>query len=336
MTRLNIYINAPTFIHYTLGYILSYVGLIVNIIVIIFTFKNNIANKNKEQRLITRISSATNISYAIINLIVHPQLEFVGDTILLRCYGYGMFATSSFLKMFFIYLFIYGYIIIFTCVSIGLLFRYHLLCRKVSLTKKQIIKQYVICFIYSVCTGVVYTFNFVPNVPLEFINKVNLNLTIWKNEDPSFWEHILIYRGNSILLYCSILLYISLIVGTYGFIIFSVYKMKTLLKTNRDCFSRKTLHLQRQFNRILDVQSITPIFLILLPIFFGVILVITKVRVNGFGLFIILGLESIPFINGLSVILLTKEYRIRKIFSNNTSLKSTTKVNSRPNKSTIF
>uniref|UniRef100_A0A0N5BR77 G protein-coupled receptor n=1 Tax=Strongyloides papillosus TaxID=174720 RepID=A0A0N5BR77_STREA len=214
----------------------------------------------------------------------------------------------------------------FAIVSVGLVFRYHILCKRILLPRSKLIRSYLICFGYSIFSGVLYSLNFSPYVPMSFRMEADLNETIWKYEEPSFWDHVLIYRQNNIILLLSFILYTTLTISSYALIIYLVYKMKKLMKNNKNSFSAKTLILQKQLNKILNVQSLTPIFVILLPVLFGLILIISKIRVNGFGLFVILGLESVPFVNGLSIIILTKDYRIKIKGKKNTPAKTTTKV----------
>ncbi|CEF64053.1 7TM GPCR, serpentine receptor class r (Str) family-containing protein [Strongyloides ratti] len=326
MPILNIYDNVPVFIHFVGGYILAYGGLILNFIVMLFTYEKNLINENKEQRFITRVNCFTNMYYAVISLVVHPQIEIIHGTILLRCHGLGRSIINPITRIILFGVYIYAYIMIFTIVSIGFQFRYNLLCKRILLTTSQLGRYYFICFIYSIISGIIYSLNFSPIVPLKFRNEVNLNETIWINEEPFFWNHVLINNGNNIFLLLTIFLYFTLTVTSYGINIFFIVKMKMLIKSNKLRLSKKTLLLQKQFNTILNVQSIAPIFVILLPILLGIILVIAKIRINGFGLFIILGLEAVPFVNGLSVIVLTKEYRLKKRCIKNTLTKTTTKV----------
>uniref|UniRef100_A0A0K0FRQ9 G_PROTEIN_RECEP_F1_2 domain-containing protein n=1 Tax=Strongyloides venezuelensis TaxID=75913 RepID=A0A0K0FRQ9_STRVS len=291
-----------------------------------FTFKKSTINENKQQRFIIRVNSATNFYYALICAIVHPQIEISNDTVLIRCYGLGRYIRNGSVRIFLVGLFIYSYVMIFTIVSVGFVFRYYTLCKRILLPRSKLIRSYLICFGYSIFSGVLYSLNFSPYVPMSFRVKADLNETIWKYEEPSFWDHVLIYRQNNIILLLSFILYTSLTIISYALIIYLVYKMKKLMKNNKNSFSTKTFILQKQLNKILNVQSLTPIFVILLPVLFGFILIISKVRVNGFGLFVILGLEFVPFVNGLSIIILTKDYRIKIRGKKNILAKTTTKV----------
>uniref|UniRef100_A0A0N5BCQ9 G_PROTEIN_RECEP_F1_2 domain-containing protein n=1 Tax=Strongyloides papillosus TaxID=174720 RepID=A0A0N5BCQ9_STREA len=326
MSLLSIHYSTPTFIHFVFGHILCSSGIIINAIVIGFTFKKSNMNDNMEQRFITRANSFINLYSTLICLIVHPQIEIIQNKILFRCYGFGGNVKNDGGRLFLVGIFIFSYVMILSSVSVGLLFRYNILCKRILLSKSKLIRFYFICFGYSICSSILYSSNFSPNVPMNFRTEADLNESIWKYEEPPFWDHVLINRENNILLLLSLILYVSLTISSYTIITYFVVKMKKLMRNNKNIFSTKTIILQKQLNTILNVQSITPIIVILLPILFGIILILSKVRANGFALFIILGLESVPFFNGLSVIILTKEYRIGRKCTKITIKKTISKI----------
>uniref|UniRef100_A0A0N4ZYG7 7TM_GPCR_Srx domain-containing protein n=1 Tax=Parastrongyloides trichosuri TaxID=131310 RepID=A0A0N4ZYG7_PARTI len=328
MSYLNVYDTIPSFIQYFGGYIVTHLGIIVNISVVIFTWKVPNPNETIEQRFITRISGLVNTFYGVTAAYAHPQVELSSNGhIFFRLYGYSKDIINGYIRIASLYLFIASYIMVFSIISMGFIFRYYLLCKRTVIKRKQLVISYIICFIYAIFTGVIYTLNFSYDVPLEIRKSVLINETIWIYEDPSFWNYVFIANGSVEIFYTTVFLYISLTCSIYVSIIILVYKMKNLLKINKNSFSQKTLNLQKQFNKILHVQSIAPIFVLLLPILLGAILTIVNVRFTGFGLFIILGLEGIPLVNGLSVIILTKEYRLRRTCVKNVFFKKTTTKN---------
>uniref|UniRef100_A0A0K0FRR0 G_PROTEIN_RECEP_F1_2 domain-containing protein n=1 Tax=Strongyloides venezuelensis TaxID=75913 RepID=A0A0K0FRR0_STRVS len=291
-------------------YGISIFGLLLHFLLLYLSIKENRIKDEKGMTVIFLIDTISNIILAIIFLITNPQIEIHHGLLFIKFGGIVQFIYNPIIKFIFLGLIFGSYICVFTILPTEYIQRYHIICKNRSLDKKELIISYGTTFLYSLVVGFIHACNFDYTIPEEIKISTNLSSTILYDEKYDAWNNLIVLNKKLVFHIISGIIFMIMITSTYVSIPYNIYKMSLTFKKNKNVMTIKSIKLQQQFNRILYLQMIISVFIMLIPLMTIFCLLFSySSDIDGFGFLIILGFQSIPFFNSISVIFMTPKFR---------------------------